>query len=424
MMTILQNTLLSFCILFFFACKPDPEPIPEPTISNEAELLRLDIDSGESVFATDIDGTEIELSRNLPFGTETVSIKFIQLSPKATANIHIHDVLVISDGPVSITVTAEDGTTTATYMLNLAVDEFPSVVKKHGLLRVQGNKIVDQNEEVVSLAGNSFFWSNNNWGGERYYTPEAVSWLKKDWNTSIVRAAMGVEDDGGYLSFKLSNKDRVKIIVDAAIAEGLYVIIDWHSHHAEDNPGEAVSFFQEMATLYGAYDNIIYEIYNEPLNVSWDATIKPYAEAVIGAIRAIDSDNLIVVGTPEWSQRVDLAAANPISKYENIAYTLHFYTVHHQQALRDRATAALNSGIALFVTEWGSIGYTQTDPETDAWMDWCRQHNISHCNWAVNDKQEEWSILVAGASTVGGWADNQLTDAGKLARSIIRSWSE
>jgi endoglucanase/cellulose 1,4-beta-cellobiosidase len=130
------------------------------------------------------------------------------------------------------------------------------------------------------------------------------------------------------------------------------------------------------------------------------------------------------VGTPEWSQRVDLAAADPITGYSNIAYTLHFYTVHHQQWLRDRASAALESGIALFVTEWGSIGYSLVDSEANEWMNWCFTNKISHCNWAVNDKEEEWSILIPGASTTGGWSDDDLTKAGKLARNIIRNWPE
>ena len=297
-----------------------------------------------------------------------------------------------------------------------------TVVQIHGLLQQSGNKILDKNNEPVCLAGNSFFWSNDDWGGERYYNPEVVTWLKDDWKTTIVRAAMGVEDPGGYLENKTANKDRVKTIVDAAINEGVYVIIDWHSHHAEDNINEAVLFFEEMANLYGEYDNVIYEIYNEPLNVSWSDIIKPYAISIISTIRAIDPDNLIVVGTPEWSQRVDLAAADPITGYSNIAYTLHFYTIYHKQWLRDRASAALESGIALFVTEWGSIGYSLVDSEANEWMTWCHTNKISHCNWAVNDKEEEWSILIPGASTSGGWSDDDLTKAGKLAKNIIVNW--
>ena len=301
--------------------------------------------------------------------------------------------------------------------------EDTTVVQMHGLLQQSGNKIVDKNNEPVCFAGNSFFWSNDNWGGERYYKAEVISWLKHDWKTTIVRAAMGVEDPGGYLDNKTANKNRVKTVVDAAIDEGIYVIIDWHSHHAEDNTNEAALFFQEMANLYGEYDNVIYEIYNEPLDISWSNIVKPYASSIIATIRSIDPDNLIVVGTPEWSQRVDLAAADPITGYSNIAYTLHFYTVHHQQWLRDRASAALESGIALFVTEWGSIGYSLVDSEANEWMNWCFDNKISHCNWAVNDKDEEWSILVPGTST-SGWRDDELTAAGKLAKNIIRNWPE
>ena len=143
-----------------------------------------------------------------------------------------------------------------------------SIVDRNGLLRVMGNKIVNKNNIPISLAGNSFFWSNDNWGGERYYTPESVEWLKNDWNTTIVRAAMGVDEPGGYLSNISSNKNRVKVIVESAIDQGIYVIIDWHSHHAENFTDDAILFFEEMASLYGGYENIIYEIYNEPLDIS------------------------------------------------------------------------------------------------------------------------------------------------------------
>tara|TARA_Y100001980_G_C14549886_1_gene332060 strand:- start:1311 stop:2327 length:1017 start_codon:yes stop_codon:yes gene_type:complete len=296
------------------------------------------------------------------------------------------------------------------------------IVAKNGLLRVVGNKIVNKNNIPISLAGNSFFWSNDNWGGQRYYTPEVLEWLNIDWNTTIVRAAMGVDEPGGYLSNRSSNKNRIKTIVEAAIDQGIYVIIDWHSHHAENFTDDAILFFEEMASLYGDYENIIYEIYNEPLDISWSEVLKPYSLNVISAIREIDPDNLIIVGTPEWSQRVDLAAEDPITEFSNIAYTLHFYTVYHHEWLRERASQALSKGIALFVTEWGSLGYTLIDSEADKWMNWCFANKITHLNWAVNDKEEEWSILRPGASQLGNWSDSDLTDAGKLAKDIISNW--
>ena len=68
-----------------------------------------------------------------------------------------------------------------------------SVVDYNGLLKVSFNKIVNQHNEVVCFAGNSFFRSNDYWGGEKYYNASVVSWLKRDWRATIVRAALGVE---------------------------------------------------------------------------------------------------------------------------------------------------------------------------------------------------------------------------------------
>ncbi len=298
----------------------------------------------------------------------------------------------------------------------------------HGQLSVSGSKIVDQNNNVVSFAGNSFFWSNTGWGADKYYNANVVNWLKNDWNSTIVRAAMGVEDYGGYLTDPIGNKNRVKAVVDAAIAEGLYVIIDWHSHHAEDHQAAAIAFFQEMAQTYGNNPHVIYEIYNEPLQISWSNTIKPYAEAVISAIRAIDPDNLIIVGTPTWSQDVDAASYDPITSATNIAYTLHFYAATHKASLRQKAQTAMNNGIALFVTEWGSVSASGNGAvdytSTDEWMTFLETNDISHANWSLHDKNEGASVLIPGASSTGGWSASDLTASGTKVKDIVSNWQE
>lgn len=221
-------------------------------------------------------------------------------------------------------------------------------------LTVSGNKILSGGQ-AKSFAGNSFFWSNTGWEQEDLYNAQAVQWLKNDWNATIVRAAMGADEDGSYIEDPQGNQQRVETLVQAAIDNDIYVIIDFHSHQAHALEAQSIAFFREMAQKYGAYNNVIYEIYNEPVGVDWNGTIKPYAERVISAIRSIDPDNLIVVGTPNWSQDVDVASWNPITSSSNIAYTLHFYAGTHGQWLRDKAQTALNNGIALFVTEWGAV---------------------------------------------------------------------
>jgi len=293
-------------------------------------------------------------------------------------------------------------------------------------LSVSGNQVL-VGGVPGSLSGVSLYWSNTGWPGEKYYNASVVGWLKSNWKARVVRAAMGVDESGGYLQDPAANKARLKAVVDAAIANDLYVIIDWHSHYAFQYQAQAIEFFQEMARTYGKNNHVIYEIYNEPKDTaSWSGNVKPYAQAVIGAIRAIDPDNLIIVGSPHWSQDVDVASRDPITGYANIAYTLHFYAGSHGQWLRDKAATAMGNGLALFVTEWGSVnadgnGGVATG-ETQAWVDFMKARNLSNANWALDDAPEGSAALVTGASASGGWPDSMLTASGKLARSIVQGW--
>jgi endoglucanase len=402
-------------------CSKKQDPVVAPA-NQEAVLLQLDFAVNESVFNTLINKDTITLSRDFPNGTLNAVIKYIYTDLNCTSSLAVGDLLDIKGSNSSITITNTLSKKTRTYQIKLGTKTYTSIVAKNGLLHTSGNKILNKFNQPISLAGNSFFWSNKGWGGENYYKPQIVNWLALDWETTIVRAAMGVDADGGYLQDKTGNINKVRTIVDAAIAKGIYVIIDWHTENAYMYTNDAIDFFTQMATIYGKNDNIIYEVFNEPLDISWSGVIKPYAEQVIAAIRKVDPDHLIIVGTPTWSQRVDLAAADPIISATNIAYTLHFYTTYHKQALRDIANSALKSGIPLFVTEWGPLGYTLNDPEADLWMQWCKDNMISHCAWSVNDKLEAWSIVNAGAYNLNFWTDQNLTASGLLERKIIRSW--
>jgi endoglucanase len=251
---------------------------------------------------------------------------------------------------------------------------FSQPVKDNGKLQVRGTQLVNEKGKPVVLRGMSFGW--HNWW-PRFYTEGAVQWLHQDWKCSVVRAAMGVEPNGAYISKPEWSKEKVKAVVDGAIKEGIYVIIDWHSHNIKLD--EAKSFFAEMAKTYGDKPNVIYEIFNEPDQESWQ-DVKNYSIEVMKTIRAIDPDNLILVGSPHWDQDVHLAADDPITGFQNIMYTMHFYAATHKQFLRDRCDYALQKGLPLFISESAGMEASGNGPlnyeEWNKWIDWAEQKKL------------------------------------------------
>lgn len=304
-----------------------------------------------------------------------------------------------------------------------------SPVSKYGELLLNGTQIIAANTgEPLQLRGNSLFWSNTGYHAEAFYNAEVVAELRNYWDATVIRAAMGIEDAGGYLHDPSANKARVKVVVEAALNLGIYVIIDWHSHEAENSQDEAIKFFQEMAELYGSYPNTIYEVYNEPVRQPWSTVIKPYAEAVIASIRRIDPDNLVLVGSRQWSQRIDEAAADPI-RDNKIAYAFHFYAATHRRAYRTFVDDALAQGVAVFCTEWGAIRATGDGnvdlASTRKWIQYLDQRNISHCNWAVYNRDVGSSIVVPSADPKGGWTyPDDLTASGLLVWQILTSYNK
>ncbi len=311
-------------------------------------------------------------------------------------------------------------TTTLLLTSHISTLNAQTAVEKYGQLSVKGNKIVDKNGNPVQLKGMSLFWSQEI---GKYYNYECIKWLRDDWKCTITRAAMAVEH-GGYLQNPETEEAKVDSAVTAAIKLGMYIFIDWHDHHAQRHTEQAKEFFAKMAQKYGKYPNVIYELYNEPLNnVSWKDSIKPYHEAVIAVIRKYDAKNIILCGTRTWSQDVDEASLDPI-KGDNIAYTLHYYAATHKQGLRDKAEKALNNGIALMVSEYGTVSASGDGAidykESNKWWDFCDAHQLTWCTWSICDKKESSAALKPGASATGGWSLDELNPSGLLERSELR----
>jgi endoglucanase len=143
--------------------------------------------------------------------------------------------------------------------------------------------------------------------------------------------------------------------VQECIARQVYCIIDWH--YIRDYNSSAVdtatrNFWNYVAPRYRAVPNVIFELYNEPINPDNWSTWKTWAQPWVNLIRAAAPNNLILIGGPRWSQNVAEAATNPFSG-GNIAYVAHIYPQHGGQSTWDAWFGNSSSTVPYFITEWG-----------------------------------------------------------------------
>ncbi len=335
-----------------------------------------------------------------------------------SGSVDIVDALLISQYYVGLIAQLPCAATAAPTATPVTATNPPTGNAPYGQLRVSGTQLQGSSGQAVQLKGMSAHMIQLYPFVKGQTVPNLVTW-----GCTVIRAAMYTAEQG-YITQPDLMKQRCKDIVDDSIAAGVYVIIDWHILSDKD-PNTYVTqskaFFQEMATTYGNTANVIYEICNEPNGVTWD-TVKNYANQVIPVIRNIDPDGVIIVGTPNWSQDVDVAASSPLS-YSNIMYALHFYSGTHSQSLRDKANTARSRGAAIFISEFGTSASSGTGgpyiPEADTWISWANTNMISWVNWSVTTKNETSAALKTTASMAGPWADSDLSTSGLWVKGKI-----
>ncbi len=301
----------------------------------------------------------------------------------------------------------------------------PTPVEVHGQLHVTGTQLLDASNAPVQLRGVSSMWLN--WENTGYAESlPALQWMRNNWHLSVIRAAMGVEPSGAYLSNPDKARAQLTRVVDNAIAAGVYVIVDWHDHTADQHLAQSVEFFTDIARKYAGVPNVLYETFNEPTTQDWSTVVKPYHTAVVAAIRAEEPNSVIVLGTPTWSQDVDKAGLDPVVG-DNLMYTLHFYACDHGLNLINKGNTAMKRGLALFVTEWGATaadgGLNGVVCQTQAqqFMDWMKPNSISWSAWKLDDCSPDSSCLLAsGAPLDGGWTSQWLHGHGAYVRARMQ----
>lgn len=298
----------------------------------------------------------------------------------------------------------------------------------HGQLSVKGTDIVDDSGKKYQLKGVSTHGIT--WFPD-YVNKSAFQSIRDDWGANLVRLAMYTDtgDSNGYCSG--GDKDSIKKLVDegvsAATELGMYVIVDWHILNDNDpntHIDDAKEFFGDVSAKYSSNHNVIYEICNEPNGgTSW-ADIKSYAETIIPVIRENDKNAIIIVGTPNWSQDVDIVSDDPITGYDNIMYAVHFYAATHKDDLRNKVKTAISNGLPVFVSEFslcdasgnGEIDYDSSD----AWFELINDNDLSYASWSLCNKNETSALLRPESQDASDITVDDLSDTGKYVREKIQ----
>ena len=294
-------------------------------------------------------------------------------------------------------------------------------------LDVQGTKIVNAKGYVVQLKG---FATMDPTG----VTKAQIVHFKKDWNITILR--MPLEVDGAGNCWKTSN-----IVVNApylAAADSvlkwceenhIYVLFDgWHESGQGNTVGnfsQTVQAWSIMANRYKNQDHIMWEIFNEPHNVTWTAWV-PMAQQLIDTIRSKNPvSKVIVAGTANWCQQADVKTLK-IAR-DKIVYSWHPYSNVYGSIgatiWESKFGYIVTSGVApVMNTEWGFTSASDSAGYGTQLIQYMKDKGISWTGWIFSSSwtpQMLTSLNAAAATEVRNPSGNLMFKAYHDTMSVV-----
>ncbi|HET6230534.1 MAG TPA: cellulase family glycosylhydrolase [Longimicrobiaceae bacterium] len=266
----------------------------------------------------------------------------------------------------------------------------------------------------------------------------------KSWHANSVRIPI---NPSFWLSTAANYDPEYRALVDSTVhrAEeaGLAVILDMHFSD-QGNPNRkaytleplpdanhAVPFWKEVAARYKDDGNVMFEMYNEPHDVSWDAwrngafvqdTSGSYQgvgyQQLYDAIRGTGAENIVIANGLNWGYDLSGVKSHMLTGY-NIVYGTHVYDWPEKQpGAWDAGFGYLAATAPVMIGEFGTMNCGV--PYYNAVMDYADRKNISIIAWAWYAPPSDYAgrdqLICTFAALLNDWSGTP-TPVGAVVKS-------
>lgn len=228
---------------------------------------------------------------------------------------------------------------------------------------VSGNKLKDPTGAQVTIRGMcrpSFEW--NAVGEHASYDDYAL--MRNKWGANAVRISLNQDFWLAGSSYAVTIDQQITWIRQLNMG----VILDLHwNNGAQQNMADrnSITFWKSVATRYKGNAWVMFELYNEPRDISWDQWRNgdsSYAgmQNMYDAVRLVGAENTVIVGGLNWAFDLSGIATHALDGY-NIAYATHPYDYPGKQMIDWPAAFGFAAArYPIIMTEFGQYCATNT----------------------------------------------------------------
>ena len=254
-------------------------------------------------------------------------------------------------------------------------------------------------------------------------------------NINVVRVPVHLRDgsNGGYLQAadrEVYYNTKIKPTVDAVLAKGWYCIVDYHAildWNGEADLDNMLEFWTRVAQKYANEPKVLFEMFNEPkapsgnpITLATWVSFRDRMQTVVNCIRSCAPHNIIIIGSPSWSTRINFADDAPFEG-TNLVYTYHIYPNQGVTGLQAFLDGQIPSTLPVFMTEFGySEGLNDSvtglhnnanfPADLKAWFE--ANPHINWTAWSYSASPTSLSLLAPSGASMKTWLHTMIPKAG------------